>query len=123
MKPIGKIRTRARRRFRRHLRVRKKVTGTADRPRLAVFRSLKHIYAQLIDDELGHTIASASDVEKSVSSEKTNKTAIGFAVGKQLGERARKKGVSKVVFDRAGYPYHGRVKAVAEGARDAGLEF
>lgn len=123
MKPIGKIRTRARRRFRRHLRVRKKVTGTADRPRLAVFRSLRHIYAQLIDDELGHTIASASDVEKSANSEKTNKTAIGFAVGKQLGERAREKGVGKVVFDRAGYPYHGRVKAVAEGARDAGLEF
>lgn len=123
MKPIGKIRTRSRRRFRRHLRVRKKVVGTADRPRLAVFRSLKHIYAQLIDDELGHTIASASDVEKSVSSEKTGKTAIGFAVGKQLGERAREKGVSKVVFDRAGYPYHGRVKAVANGARDAGLEF
>lgn len=123
MKPIGKIRTRVRRRFRRHLRVRKKVTGTADRPRLAVFRSLRHIYAQLIDDELGHTIASASDVEKSVSSENATKTAIGFAVGKQLGERAREKGVSKVVFDRAGYPYHGRVKAVAEGARDAGLEF
>ena len=103
--------------------MRKKVTGTADRPRLAVFRSLRHIYAQLIDDELGHTIASASDVEKSVSSENATKTAIGFAVGKQLGERAREKGVSKVVFDRAGYPYHGRVKAVAEGARDAGLEF
>ncbi len=122
MKPIGKIRNRAKRRFRSHLRVRKKVIGTAERPRLVVFRSLKHIYAQLIDDEKGHTIAAASDVEKTLNSE-GNKTASGFAVGKKLGERAKEAGVSKVVFDRAGYPYHGRVKAVAEGARDAGLEF
>ena len=123
MKPIGNINNRAKRRFRRHLRVRKKVIGSADRPRLAVFRSLKHIYAQLIDDENGRTIAAACDVEKSLKEGATGKVAYGFAVGKQLGERAKELGVIKVVFDRAGYPYHGRVKAVAEGARDAGLEF
>jgi large subunit ribosomal protein L18 len=123
MKPIGKINSRGKRRFRRHLRVRKKVTGTADRPRLAVFRSLKHIYAQLIDDEKGHTVASACDVEKSLKTTEEGKITSGFAVGKQLGERAKEAGVKKVVFDRAGYPYHGRVKAVADGARDAGLEF
>jgi large subunit ribosomal protein L18 len=123
MKPIGKINSRAKGRFRRHLRVRKKVIGTAERPRLAVFRSLKHIYAQLIDDQKGHTVAAANDVEKNVQSEDSCKIASGFAVGKQLAERAKEAGVTKVVFDRAGYPYHGRVKAVADGARDAGLEF
>jgi large subunit ribosomal protein L18 len=123
MKPIGNIKTRARRRFRRHLRVRKKVIGTAERPRLVVFRSLKHIYAQVIDDEKGHTLAAASDADKNFSSEKSGKTGAGYAVGKNLGARAKDAGVTRVVFDRAGYPYHGRVKALADGAREAGLEF
>lgn len=123
MKPIGKTKTREAKRYRRHLRVRKKVQGTAERPRVAVYRSLKFTYAQLIDDVRGHTLASASSKEKGFSAEKPGKVGAGFAVGQLLAQRASEAGVKKVVFDRAGYPYHGRVRAVADGARDGGLEF
>jgi len=109
-------------RDRRHRRVRKKVRGTAARPRLAVFRSNKHIYAQVIDDVAGRTLASASTVESGATdSPKTVGAAKG--VGERLGERAKAAGVSSVVFDRGGFKYHGRVAAVADGARSAGLEF
>jgi large subunit ribosomal protein L18 len=103
----------------RHLRVRKKVSGTADRPRLVVFRSDKHIYAQLVDDDAGRTIATVSSL-KVGGSKKTEKAA---EVGKQVAVVAKDKGISRVVFDRGGYKYHGRVKAVADGAREGGLEF
>jgi large subunit ribosomal protein L18 len=110
-------------RARRHLRVRKKVIGTAGRPRLVVFRSLKHVYAQLVDDDRGTTIAAASDLQKDCESGGAGKVGTAFAVGKLVAQRAKGLGIERVVFDRGGYPYHGRVKAVAEGARDAGLEF
>ena len=103
----------------RHLRVRKKVSGTADRPRLVVFRSDKHIYAQLVDDDAGRTIATVSSV-KVGGGKKTEKAT---EVGKQVAVVAKDKGISRVVFDRGGYKYHGRVKAVADGAREGGLEF
>ena len=108
-------------RKRRHFRVRKKVRGTAARPRLAVFRSNKHIYAQLIDDVAGTTLASASTTEKGISGNGATVEA-AKAVGQRLGERAKAAGVTSVVFDRGGFKYHGRVAAVADGARDAGLE-
>ena len=107
-------------------RIRSKVTGTAERPRLAVYRSLSHIYAQVIDDEKGHTIAAASDIEAEVRSAKNGKqkkTDVAKMVGELIGKRAVEQGVSKVVLDRAGYRYHGRVKALADGARSAGLQF
>jgi large subunit ribosomal protein L18 len=110
-------------RRRRHVRVRKKVRGDAARPRLAVFRSNKHIYAQVIDDVAGRTLASASTVEQGRGSEGTGTVAAAKAVGERLGERAKSAGVSQVVFDRGGFKFHGRVAAVAEGARGAGLEF
>lgn len=109
----------------RQLRVRSKVAGTAERPRLNVFRSANNIYAQIIDDKNGVTIVSASTLEKEVKAELTNtgnKAAAKF-VGELIAKRAAEKGISKVVFDRAGYLYHGRVKELAEGAREAGLEF
>ncbi len=123
MRPIHKPKTRAQRRYRRHLRIRKTLRGTAARPRLVVHRSLKHVYAQLVDDDSGHTLIGVSDRHKDVSVERSGRVAVSFAVGKLLGQRAAAAGMTKVVFDRGGYPYHGRVKAVAEGARDAGLEF
>ncbi len=123
MRPIHKPKTRAQRRYRRHLRIRKTLRGTADRPRLVVHRSLKHVYAQLVDDGAGHTLIGVGDRNKDVKVEGSGKVAGSFAVGKLLGQRAAAAGVTKVVFDRGGYPYHGRVKAVAQGARDAGLEF
>jgi large subunit ribosomal protein L18 len=110
-------------RSRRHSRVRKKVTGTAERPRLVVFRSSRHVEAQLVDDTAGKTLAAASTMEADVRSTEGDKTAKAQSVGKLLGERARTVGVSSVVFDRGGYRYHGRVAAVADGAREAGLEF
>jgi large subunit ribosomal protein L18 len=111
-------------RKRRHLRVRKKVRGTAQRPRLAVFRSNQHIYAQVIDDVAGRTLASASTMETSVrSGGSTGTVAAAKAVGERVGERAKQAGVDTVVFDRGGFKYHGRVAAVADGARGAGLEF
>jgi large subunit ribosomal protein L18 len=110
-------------RYRRHKRVRAKIFGTAKVPRLCVFRSTKHIYAQLIDDERGKTIIAASDLEFKKS--KIKKTKIGKAkeVGKLIAEKAKKMKIEKVVFDREGYQYHGRVKALAEGAREGGLKF
>ncbi len=123
MKPIGKLNTRRQLRRRRHLRLRKKVVGTTERPRLAVYRSIKHIYAQLVDDETGTTVASASDLMKGLTIEGSGKIAVSAAVGELIGKQALGKGVKKVVFDRAGCPYHGRVKAVADAARKAGLEF
>ncbi|CAB1129932.1 ribosomal protein L18 [Candidatus Hydrogenisulfobacillus filiaventi] len=111
-------------RQRRHLRVRAKVSGTPERPRLSVFRSNLHIYAQLIDDTSGHTLASASTLEPAFREMEGRLTvAKAAAVGRLLAERARARGVTKVVFDRGGYAYHGRVKALAEGAREGGLEF
>lgn len=110
-------------RIRRHLRVRKKVSGTPERPRLAVFRSLSHIYAQVIDDVAGHTLAAASTLDTSLREEKGNKTERAAKVGTLIGERARAAGVRRVVFDRGGFLYHGRVKALADAARAAGLEF
>ncbi|MFN8016135.1 MAG: 50S ribosomal protein L18 [Acidimicrobiia bacterium] len=109
-------------RVRRHIRVRRKVEGTHERPRIAVFRSNKHIVAQLIDDIKGVTIASASTSEKSFSGIGSNVEA-AKKVGATLGERAKEKGITKAVFDRGGYKYHGRVAAVADAAREAGLEF
>ena len=109
-------------RKRRHSRVRKSVHGTEIRPRLAVFRSNKHIYAQVIDDDRGHTIAAASSKESSVKTKVLDVDAAA-EVGKLVGARAKDAGVSKVVFDRGGFQYHGRVKALAEGARESGLEF
>jgi large subunit ribosomal protein L18 len=123
MRPIHKPKTRRERRYRRHLRVRKKVHGTGQRPRLAVHRSLRHVYAQIIDDQSGKTLIGVSDQAKDVTVESAGKVAASFAVGKLLGERAAAAGITKVVFDRGGYPYHGRVKAVADGARKGGLEF
>ncbi len=112
-------------RERRRAHVRKRVVGTPERPRLNVFRSLKHIYAQVIDDSQGHTIVAASTVDKEVREQIVgmNKTEQAQVVGRVVAERALAKGVKKVVFDRAGYKYHGRVKALAEAARKAGLEF
>jgi large subunit ribosomal protein L18 len=109
-------------RVRRHRRVRKKVRGTAERPRLAVFRSNKHISAQVIDDRSGRTLASASSVEPDLRASGGN-VATAQQVGERLAERARSAGVDTVVFDRGGFMYHGRVAAVAEAARKGGLEF
>jgi large subunit ribosomal protein L18 len=123
MRTLHKPRSRAERRSRRHLRVRKRVSGTAARPRLVVFRSLKHIYAQLVDDDQGRTLMATSDRSKDLVRERPGKVGLAHAVGKLLAERAKPLGVTRIVFDRAGYLYHGRVRAVAEGARAAGLEF
>jgi large subunit ribosomal protein L18 len=110
-------------RQKRHERIRLRLAGTPDRPRLAVYRSLNHIYAQVIDDSVGRTLAAASSLEPDVRGEKRTKTEDAKVVGRLLAERARSAGVGSVVFDRAGYRYHGRVKAVADAARDAGLDF
>ncbi len=109
-------------RLTRHKRVRSKISGTAQRPRLNVYRSLSHIYAQLIDDEKGVTIAAASSVEKDFGMSGGNKEA-ARKVGQMIAERAAKNGITEVVFDRGGYLYHGRVKELAEGAREGGLKF
>jgi large subunit ribosomal protein L18 len=106
-------------RKRRHERVRERVAGTGDRPRLAVFRSLSHIYAQVIDDRSGRTVAAASDLDVGTG----KKSEKAKQVGKAIAERAKAKGVGEVVFDRGGYRYHGRVKALADGARESGLKF
>ena len=113
-------------RKRRHVRVRAKVRGTSARPRLNVFRSSAHIYAQIIDDDRGHTLAAASDLEQDVldrAGSDAAKSVKARAVGEVIGERARAAGVNTIIFDRGGFIYHGRVKAVAEGAREAGLVF
>ena len=109
-------------RARRHARVRGKVTGTAERPRLNVYRSLNHIYAQVIDDVKGATIAAASSTEKDFGMTGGNKEA-ARKVGELIAKRAADKGISEVVFDRGGYIYHGRVQELAEGAREGGLKF
>ena len=103
-------------------RIRKKVSGTSERPRLAVFRSLKHVYAQVIDDATGTTIASASSREKDASSKGAN-AAAAKAVGALIAKKAKDKGITRVVFDRGGYQYHGNIKALADAARENGLEF
>ncbi|HLX46684.1 MAG TPA: 50S ribosomal protein L18 [Bryobacteraceae bacterium] len=108
-------------RMRIHTRIRRRVKGTEERPRLAVFRSVKHIYAQVIDDSKGHTVVAASSSEKNATS--GGNLAGAKSVGKLVAERAKDKGIKAVVFDRGGYLYHGRVKALADAAREAGLEF
>ena len=105
-----------------HTRIRKKIAGTSERPRLAIFRSVNHIYAQVIDDSKGVTLVSASTTESAFDKKGGNATA-AKEVGKLIAERAKEKGVNRVVFDRGGYIYHGRVKSLAEAAREAGLEF
>jgi large subunit ribosomal protein L18 len=112
-------------RLRRHAHVRKHVVGTPERPRLNVFRSLDHIYAQVIDDSKGYTIASASTIDPEVETRLAGLKKVEQAriVGKVLAERALSQGITKVVFDRGGYKYHGRVKALADAAREGGLEF
>ena len=120
---MGKL-SRNERRKRRHLRIRRKVVGTPTRPRLCVYKSLRHIYAQLIDDSRGHTLACASTLEPEVR-EKIKSADVEAArlVGKLIAQRALERGIREVVFDRAGYPYHGKVKALAEAAREGGLRF
>ncbi|MGN9810846.1 50S ribosomal protein L18 [Micromonospora sp. BQ11] len=110
-------------RARRHFRVRKNISGTADRPRLVVTRSLRHIVAQIVDDTKGHTLASASTLDGSLRGTEGDKSALAGKVGALLAERAKAAGVSKVVFDRGGNRYAGRVAALADAAREAGLEF
>ena len=112
-------------RLKRKARIRKKITGTAEQPRLSVFRSARHMYAQIIDDTTGITLVSASSVEKTFKEKPSfeNKAAAANYVGQVVAERAKDKGIQKVVFDRNGFLYHGRIKALSEGARKAGLEF
>ena len=110
-------------RKRRHIRVRKKVSGTASRPRLVVTRSARHMFAQVVDDTSGHTLASASTMEADLRTTSDDKTAKARKVGQKVAERAKAAGVETVVFDRGGNRFHGRVAALAEGAREAGLDF
>ena len=124
IKPVSREETRERL----HRRIRKKISGTAERPRLAVFRSVKHIYAQVIDDLAGTTIAAAASTEAALKSTFTGAVRGGNragaeAIGKVIAERLKAKGVTKVVFDRGGFLYHGRIRAVADAARAAGLDF
>jgi len=122
MRSIRKVRSANDSRLRRHLRVRKKIEGTPERPRLVVFRSSKHIYAQVVDDDRGVTLVGASDSSEGIQIEGSGKTAKSMALGLLIAARAKEKGIAAVVFDRGGYQYHGRVKAVADGARKGGLE-
>ncbi|MCT4686291.1 50S ribosomal protein L18 [Vallitalea sp.] len=112
-------------RVKKHRRIRNNIVGTSERPRLVVFRSDKHMYAQVIDDLTGHTLAAASTVEKDIKSglEKTNNVAAAVLVGETVAKRAVEKGVTEVIFDRGGYIYQGKVKALADSAREAGLKF
>jgi large subunit ribosomal protein L18 len=110
-------------RIKRHDRIRLTLSGSTERPRLAIFRSLNQIYAQLIDDSVGRTVASASSLEPGVRSSDGNKSEHAKMVGRLLAERARAAGVERVVFDRAGFRYHGRVRALADAAREGGLDF
>ena len=123
--PVGQNISAARRtsRLRRHARLRKKVTGTAERPRLVVHRSSRHIHVQLVDDLTGTTLAAASSIEADVRAVDGDKKAHSVRVGQLIAERAKAAGIDTVVFDRGGYRYHGRVKALAEGAREGGLTF
>lgn len=115
--------SKAERRVRIHERIRRRVRGESERPRLAVFRSLKHISAQIIDDRKGVTLVSASSNEKDPAVKNGGNVAGAVALGKLLAERAKEKGIARVVFDRGGFLYHGRIKALAEAAREGGLEF
>jgi large subunit ribosomal protein L18 len=110
-------------RQKRHERIRLRLRGTPERPRLAVFRSLDHIYAQVIDDTSGRTLAAASTLDQSVKGSKQSKTEEAAVVGRLVAERAKTAGVERVVFDRAGFRYHGRIRSLAEAAREAGLDF
>ena len=112
-------------RVKKHKRIRNRFSGTAQRPRLAVFRSNHHMYAQIIDDVAGHTLASASTLEKDVKAEleKTNNVDAAAYIGTVIGKRAIEKGITEVVFDRGGFIYHGKISALAEAAREAGLKF
>jgi len=122
---MGSLNIRKQARLKRKKRIRKKVFGSQDQPRLCVFRSTKHIYAQIIDDTAGRTLATASSMEKDAKEhlEKGNKAAIAKYIGTTVAKRSMEKGIKKVVFDRNGFLYHGRVKAVSDGAREAGLKF
>ncbi len=122
---MPRIRTVGEARRRRHLRLRQRVRGTETRPRLCVFRSLNHIYAQVINDSEGHTLAAASSLDAEIKAGKDSqpKSSVSTMVGALVARRAREKGIAQVVFDKGGYKYHGRVKAFAEAAREAGLEF
>ena len=110
-------------RQKRHERIRLRLAGSEQRPRLAVFRSLNHIYAQVIDDTSGRTLAAASTVEKELRGSKSTKSEEAAVVGRLIAERAKQAGVDQVVFDRAGFRYHGRIKSLADAAREAGLDF
>ena len=110
-------------RQKRHDRIRLSLAGTSERPRLAVFRSLNHIYAQVIDDTSGRTLAAASTVDKELKGSKSTKSEEAAVVGRLIAQRAKAAGVERVVFDRAGFRYHGRIKSLADAAREAGLEF
>lgn len=105
-----------------HKRIRSRVSGTTERPRLAVFRSVSHIYAQVIDDNAGHTLVAAASTEKTLTGKGGNVEGAKL-IGRTVAERAKEKGIKRVVFDRGGYLYHGRIKALADAAREAGLEF
>jgi large subunit ribosomal protein L18 len=120
-----KVKTKEDVRARLHARIRKKLAGTPERPRLAVFRSQSHIYAQLIDDDAGRTLCSASSLEKALKGDfkRGANVAAAKAVGRLIADRAKEKGVAAVVFDRGGFQYHGRVKALADAAREGGLKF
>ena len=122
---MGSLNLKKKARLKRKKRIRKNLVCTQERPRLSVFRSSKHIYAQVIDDTYGRTLVTASSMEKVVKEHPKfeNKLAVADFVGKLIGERAIKKGISKVVFDRNGFLYHGRVKAISDGARETGLDF
>ena len=120
---MTKFSSRGAARSKRHDRIRLHLEGTGSRPRLAVFRSLNHIYAQVIDDASGKTLATASTVEKELRSSGQTKTDEAKVVGRLVAERAKAAGVERVVFDRAGFRYHGRIKSLADAAREAGLEF
>jgi large subunit ribosomal protein L18 len=122
---MAKVSPRMQQLRRRHNRVRRKIQGESDRPRLCVYKSLKYIYAQVIDDRAGHTVASASSREADVKGDLPSSKSVeaAKAVGAAVAARAKEQGVGRVVFDRSGYPYHGRVKALADAAREGGLEF
>ncbi len=117
--------SRAEMREKKHMRIRNRFSGTAERPRLAVFRSNNHMYAQIIDDTVGNTLVSASTLEKEIKAElnKTNDVEAAAYLGKVIAKRAKDKGISEVVFDRGGFLYHGKIEALAEAAREAGLVF
>ncbi len=122
---MGSVNIRQQARIKRKKRIRKKMAGTPQRPRLSVFRSARHVYAQIVDDSRGETIVAASSIEKAVKGHDPfeNKVALASHIGKLIAERAAEKGIKKVVFDRNGFLYHGRVKAISDGARKAGLDF